>query len=288
MFEKKIDRDEQLKKDKHTILEGYVTENLYYKQFLENSSIEFSKGWWYGQANFRDFYFVLKDELSDFDREIIKILGPENCFKVTLDNKCFKFIQVDNVFTSEQFKQAFNLKQSNFSTVAEKGVKDIGRQEKCIEYFEKNNIDLDICTERYFANDFLSRYFYSCVNIDVFQKNNGKIEIVEIKFKTETNNDTFGINVGQYNVFKKLVSKGMNLNHFILYKDKENKDKSIFEYINDNEINKYWIYSNIDIKDIKEVKKEAPKKTNVYGKKAQQYYEIKTDKISNKVDLNIK
>ncbi|SHH19526.1 hypothetical protein SAMN02745135_00003 [Caloranaerobacter azorensis DSM 13643] len=37
---------QQLLKDKHTLLEGYVTEQLFYNQFLSNGNISFSNGWW--------------------------------------------------------------------------------------------------------------------------------------------------------------------------------------------------------------------------------------------------
>ena len=57
---------EQLKRDKHTLLEGYVTEHLFKKQFLAGRTIEeYSHGWWTGMLRGKRFLFILKDNLNN-------------------------------------------------------------------------------------------------------------------------------------------------------------------------------------------------------------------------------
>ena len=55
----------QILRDKHTLLEGYVTEYLYKTQFLESRPQNYTCGWWSAEVGGQRFFFVVKEKLSE-------------------------------------------------------------------------------------------------------------------------------------------------------------------------------------------------------------------------------
>lgn len=101
---------QQLLNDKHTLLEGYVTEQLFYRQFLKNNSIPFSSGWWMTNYNEIRLFFIVKECLSDFDQEIIKkIPSPHQCWQVYLNGEEFVFIKDSIHLMQREFINKFKL-----------------------------------------------------------------------------------------------------------------------------------------------------------------------------------
>ena len=79
-------------------------------------------------------------------------------------------------------------------------------------FFYNHSLLIKVATERNFADDILTVYFNSIVNIDFFAlKPSGRICVLEVKFKFASRAGTFGINVGQFGLFELLANHGMEI-----------------------------------------------------------------------------
>lgn len=304
MFEDPARAKSQILKDKHTLLEGYVTEYLYERQFLWQSPEQYTRGWWAAEKFLQEskfhqrFFFVVKEELNDVDRAVMQKLSRWNfpCWWVCPSGDTWCFKHGDRTLTTQQFFEEYKeygLDEEDSTSVAN-SVRDPERQNRCIAFFEKHGLVREIATERYFADDFLSVHFDSLVNIDFFkQTDDGQLRAIEVKFKFESRNGTFGINWGQYFLFEQLRRLGIPVEHWILYnslgrsdaKKKGQKDCSIFTFLTQSG-EKYWlsgyIHTNGPRKD-----GTAPAETSVTGKREQRYYEFDKREFNQKTPLKI-
>lgn len=278
--------------DKETILEGYVSEYLFEKQFLNSKNKDYTHGIWIAQLfnnkknneGVVNYFFIFKQELSNFDK---KLLSNTELKKIFM---CFHAYEKDNQWWFSDGVQTFNQKEFLQRIENNKTPKPIydyehqmtNRKEKCIDYFEEHNILLPIANERNFANNFLSVYFDSVVNIDYLAcGDNGEIDVYEVKFKNESKAGYFGINIGQQKVLKHLSCCNFNIYYVVLYKDKRHSDYHIFDYINASDIPKKWYIGKIDI-DNYVGDGTAPDDTSIYGNRSQQYYNYDKSTILDK------
>lgn len=277
------DRDSainQLKRDKHTLLEGYVTEFLFERQFLKSRSGRYTHGWWSGIINGERFFFVLKEQLSSLDQEVLTVLNTNyNCWQAIYKNGEWIFGKDEMWYSQSEFLNKFNLVKRQAAVHATSDTTDIDRQNKCIDFFDANSIIICTAIERNFADDFLSVYFKGILNVDYFTKNKeGNLCVVEVKFKNESYDGVFGINIGEVALFTELRRMGFKVIHTILYKNRENKEMSIFDYLNSNTIEHAWYIGVFDEKDL-DAPAVAPSKTSVDGKKNQYFYKLKKSKM---------
>lgn len=277
------DRDtaiNQLKRDKHTLLEGYVTEFLFERQFLKSRSETYTHGWWSGTINGKRFFFVLKAQLSSLDQEVLTALNTNyNCWQATYKNGEWFFCKDEKWYSQIEFLNKLNLVKRQAAIHATSATTDADRQNKCIDFFDANNIIICTAIERNFADDFLSVYFNGILNVDYFTKNKeGKLCVVEVKFKNESYDDVFGINIGEVDLFIQLRRIGFKVIHTILYKNRENKEMSIFDYLKSNSIEHAWYIGVFDEKNL-DAPALAPSKTSVDGKKNQYFYKLKKSKM---------
>ena len=77
MENKKSYPEWKLSKVKHTILEGYVTEHIFEKQFLKLTPEKFTSGWWSAIINDQRFFFLVSKTLNDVDRRVVEILSQK-------------------------------------------------------------------------------------------------------------------------------------------------------------------------------------------------------------------
>lgn len=274
MFEDAFFAKRQILKDKHTLLEGYVTEYLYENQFLARKPDQYTSGWWSAEVGGKRFFFVVKEKLNDVDCAVMRILSRQFiCWRAFPQKEKWLFHNGDTHLDMSQFLAQFHLRKRGNSKLAEKETRDSVRQKRCVDFFERHQLLQKIAVERYFANDFLSVFFYSLVNIDYFVlRNNGQLTAIEVKFKFESENGKFGVNSGQYNLFTLLENNGFEVQHWILYNWTKDKELSIFGFL-DEDMEKYWLYGQIRT-DVPRVKKTAPKETSVHGSKSQGFYEF--------------
>ena len=277
---------EQLKRDKHTLLEGYVTEHLFKKQFLAGRTKEkYSHGWWTGMLRGKRFLFILKNNLNNIDKEIINTFKKDyECWQVLYTNEGLRrFINDDysESLSETDFFEIYKLERKQLPLKATSETSNNQRQNRCIEYFKNHQLLNEIAVERNFADDFLSVFFSSIINIDYFTKNeNDELCAIEIKFKNETFDGYFGIDAGPISLLLEIRSKGIKVYHVILYKDRDHKDMSIFDYIEDTTIDKAWYIHNFEKEDIVGYS-EAPEKTSVDGKKKQSFGQIRKEVVLN-------
>lgn len=59
MFEDNNNCEIQLYKDKQTLFEGYVVEQLFEEQYMKGK--KFTSGWWVVNRYGKDYYFCLND-----------------------------------------------------------------------------------------------------------------------------------------------------------------------------------------------------------------------------------
>lgn len=280
--------------DKETILEGYVSEYLFEKQFLDNKNKDYTHGIWIAQL-FKDkknndeaanFFFIFKQELSNFDKKLLSNTDLKKSFM------CFHAYEKDNQWWFSDGVKTFNQKEFLQRIKNNRIPKPIdehehehqmtNRKEKCIDFFEEQNILLKIANERHFANDFLSVYFDSVVNIDYLAcGDGGELDIYEVKFKNESKAGYFGINVGQQKVLKRLSCCNFNIYYVVLYKDKKYSSFHIFDYINASDVPKKWYIGKIDI-DNYVGHGTAPDDTSINGDHPQSHYNYDKSPILDK------
>jgi hypothetical protein len=266
----------QLLRDKHNLLEGYITEYFFEKQFLKE---KYTDGWWVAFYNNTKIFFILKDALNPLDHEIInKISYRYDCWQVYLINSTFVFASSSFdgvVYTTDQFIKKYDLHQIRTPLIANSDLRDEQRQNEAIQFFSDKKIE-KIVISRYFANNFLTCFFTAITNIDFFVKTGSKINAIEVKYKFESKNGYFGLSMSERSVFKDLSELGLSIYYFILYNHMHEKN-GILTFINHE--NKKWIYRNIThIDRFRIAKSYAPYKTSIDGNTLHQYIEISYNK----------
>ena len=290
MFSDELSAKEQILQDKHTLLEGYVVEYLYRKQFLSSGDTEYTSGWWFAYRTGQPgFFFVVTENPNKVDREIIDVLSSQfNVLTAYPEGESWYFYQDGTRLSMNQFLAKFDLKISTASFVAKQNVRNIQRQQKCLSFFESHDMLRKVAIERNFADSVLSPCFTSLLNIDCFiRRHNGKLCVIEIKFKNETARGTFGINRGQYQLFKKLASMGFEIQNWILFKKQYNKkDISIFDFLRQPG-KKWWRLGMIDTENSGNQEKTAPEETSVAGNRQQTYVEFDASEFEYKAPLSV-
>ncbi len=283
MFEQSKEAKEQILRDKHTLLEGYVTEYLFEKQFLTEKDKSYTNGWWSALRGKKRFFFLVKEEPNDLDEKVFRLLNSRyTCWRAYPEKEEWFFSDGQSKISEKEFLTRYGFKAIHNHLSATNEIKDSQRQNQCIEFFENHNIMTKIAIERNFADDFLTVYFNNSVNMDYIIMNaGGHLCVMEIKFKYENKAGYFGINTGQVQMFEKLEELGFEIHHMILYNQTKNKDLSIFGFLNKKSLKKYWLYSKLTDFSNRE-KSTAPEATSVDGKRRQAYYLFGMNEISKK------
>lgn len=286
MFERTEDARAQILRDKHTLLEGYVTEYLFEHQFLIEKEKSYTNGWWSALRGKKRFFFLVKEKMNDLDQKVFDLLNSRySCWRAYPEKEKWFLSDGRNKMSEKEFLTRYNLQAVHNQLSATSEIRDTNRQNQCIEFFENHQIMTKIAVERNFADDFLTVYFNSPVNMDYITRNvNGDLCVMEIKFKYENKAGYFGINAGQTMMFEELEKLGFEIHHMILYNHTKDKDLSIFGFLNMKTLKKYWLYSRLtDFADRK--KSTAPAETSVDGTKRQAYYLFGMDEMSAKYSL---
>ena len=267
----------QLLKDKHTLLEGYITEHLFYNQFLKNNTIPSTDGWWTTEYKNNKLFFIVKEELCPLDEEIINLISPQHeCWHVYLQQDKFIFKNNNIKLFEEDFVSKYELFKIRNPMTASKETRNFNRQKQSINFFRENKILGKIAIERKFANNFLTVYFRGMINIDMFTKKNEQINVIEIKYKYESKDGYFGVNTGQMKMFEFFMRLNFNVHHFVLYNFTRDMTLSIFGFLrlNSEPPNiKEWYFKKLNVE---EVYNEgiAPEMTSVSGNFRQTYFKI--------------
>lgn len=277
----------QLLNDKHTLLEGYITEQLFYNQFLKNNTTPNTDGWWTTEYKNVKLFFVVKEKLNSLDKEIIMRIPPQHqCWQVYLEQDKFIFEKENIKLSEEDFINRFKLPQIRKPMVASDETRDSERQNQSIEFFEQNKILKKIATERKFANNFLTVYFKGMINIDMFTKKNEQINVIEIKYKYESRDGHFGVNTGQMKMFEFFMRINFNVHHFVLYNFTRDMHLSIFGFLKLNlefPNEKEWYFKKLNLEEVYN-ESIAPEMTSVSGRFRQAYYKIpKKEMVRNRI-----
>lgn len=288
MFEDPSSAKDQIRKDKHAMLEGYVTEYLYENQFLAQFPEKYTHGWWSASRFDQRFFFVVKEALNNLDRTIMKKLSEQgySCWWAYPQGNAWYFKHGDCSLSEREFLDKYHLRAKGTAGYAASQSRDPDRQTRCIDFFERHQLLQQIATERYFADNFLTVYFETLVNVDFFKEtDDGQLKAIEVKFKFEARNRKFGINLGQYQLFELLGQAGISVEHWILYNSSHNSSLSIFGFL-EGDMEKYWISGAVDTKGRRR-QQVAPKETSVYGKRTQGYYELDMSEFPDKTALRL-
>ena len=275
---------ELLIKYKETVLEGYVSEYLFEKQFLDSSNREYAHGIWTAKWGGLHLFFIFKQELSDIDKKILsnKLLNLLfSCWHVYEKDDKFYFSNENVTYDEKAFLNSVgNARVSRPVPIDKDGLTE--RKKKCIDFFKNNNLLFPIATERQFVNSFLEVHFYSVINIDYIALNrDGELLLYEVKFKDENREGYFGINAGQKNLLGLLEVCGFRIVYAVLYKDRPHSTLNIFDYMNTSDITPKWYFANIDLN--KYVKCQyVAKYTSLHGIWRQKVYYYDKNEILDK------
>lgn len=278
MFESDSAAKKQIFKDKHTLLEGYVSEYLFEKQFITNKGRSCVKGCWVAVNNAKRYLFVLNSTDDSFEKQLVDFLSTQfEVWKVYNINNEWIFESNGRKYCLDAFaKHEGLIKNKPLSAVSQ--TRDSQRQQQCCDFFIEKGILQEVAFTRCFADDILSPYFGSVVNIDFITRNkDGKYCIIETKYKYEDHSGCFGINVGQIKLFEILHNMGCLVYNVILYNYTKNDRVSVFDFLQMSGREKQWIISEITDFDYSRLKL-APTKTSVDGKKKQGFYPVEKNK----------
>ena len=277
VFVSEEDAKKQLKKDKHNLLEGYVSEYCFEKQFLSSGSVRYTKGWWIAHGKDEYVAFCYKEDFNEIDENIASylLLGMP-VWHVRFNGAWeFRNIKTNERLSLQELTKSYHTVSFSSPIEATSETRDDDRQTKCIEFFQRKGILIDIAEQRKFANDVLSPSFNGLINVDFFSINKRQEPcVIEIKFKYPANDNTFGFDKGLGDTFDYLSNNcRVKICHFILYKPIRSEEYSIFDYLKDTRVERFWLFARLlDIGHFK--LKTAPSKTSVDGKKKQQYYAL--------------
>ena len=277
MFEEAACAERQLRRDKHTLLEGYVTEYLFERQLLLPQPDCYASGWWSAVVRGQRYFFLVSDYLNAVDRSVLDTLSPRfPCYRAYPRGDTWYFYEngEGEGIPMEQFLVRCQLSAIRPALEAAAGVRDPERQNRCIHFFASHGLLQKIAIERHFADSFLSVYFDAMVNVDFFTlRRNGRLSAAEVKFKYESASGKFGINVGQFQLFSLLEGLGVQIQHWILYNAARDKSLSIFGFLERPDLDRCWRYGLIPTDRMRE-RKVAPSETSVSGQNKQPYYEL--------------
>ena len=275
----------QILRDKHTLLEGYVVESLFERQFLSRNDDAYTKDWWVTFCNGKRLFFIVKKELNDVDKKMRDLLSEDaEVWQIFDENGRWRFCNGGDFVEEQEFVNSHNLRRKNSGLTASYDTRNDARQQKCLRFFEANGILLPVAHIRHFADDFMTEYFGGGVNMDFITLKNGVLHVIEVKFKYENRAGAFGINIGQYQLFEYLPQKGVVVDHFILYNSSKSKELSIFGFL-ESGYKKEWIWA-VVLNDKKQVRLSvAPRETSVNGMREQAFVSIQKDKFVKVADL---
>lgn len=272
---------QQVVRDKDTILEGYVTEFLFAKQFLSGRQGSYTQGWWHSNDRGRRYFFVVKPVLNDIDVSFAKVvLQTAEVWQAWItDNGTWMLKQfLDSSATPEltesQFVAKCGVDSFRSGLLATSSVRDETRQNKCIAFFKKHDILTKVATERCFADDFLFKHFRSAVNVDFITVNkSGALCVLEVKFKFETRAGKFGVDSGQYHMLTELMGLGLQIHHIVLYNFTKKKDLTIFGFLATNHPSRHWKMCQLR-PGHSAYETVAPSYTSIDGRKLQPYFAL--------------
>ncbi|QUH21795.1 hypothetical protein [Alkaliphilus sp. B6464] len=291
-FSLEINNKEKLKyllsRDKHAILEGVCTEHLFQNDVLPRKkwNNKISLGWWTTRQNNDYIFFKVSSEyVTQNDISIFRHFIKNNmkCIYVKFENTgTYKFLEVNsNIYLIEknnyieqflsfnEFIIKYNLKEIRQPLLAANDVRDTARQEKAIDFFDKNGLLEDTAIQRHFANFFLTVYYgYAVWNIDGLLVDNDKVLAYEIKFKYPTKSNTFGLNIGVAKLFEWLHNKDIKIYHAILLNPTNSEKVSVLDVLSNKSLYREtnWICYRINPTNLFNSSGIAPSKTQIEGR----------------------
>lgn len=140
MFENLLDAKQQLLKDKHALLEGYVTEYLFEKQFLRSQNGKYfsgyTNGWWSAGIGEHRFFFLVAPSLNNIDRRVIQSLAPQyEVWRAWPEKENWHFYKGNLDLELKSFLHRFKLSPFRSGGKATATTRDIERQSKCLDFF---------------------------------------------------------------------------------------------------------------------------------------------------------
>jgi bisphosphoglycerate-dependent phosphoglycerate mutase len=298
VFRNKETMKNLLKRDKHELLEGLCTEMIFINEVLspKNAVDTVSTNWWavysrnFGKDPifFKAQYYPLKStDILVMKRLVEKglvvyyvyvnrnldvrfILANEHL--KAIENKQFSQMSI----SMADFIKKYHLKKLRSPLLADEKSRIESKQNKAIEYFEKEGVLKEVVFQRYFANYFLSVYTPAVMNIDGFILNEKGLSVYEIKFKYKAQDGTFGINKGLLRLFMFMEQKNVPVYHFILENRKNNRHITALDGLDKPELKKkfVWIYCKLERNIIDMKEKKAPADTSVDSRKTQIHYSV--------------
>lgn len=291
-----------LKRDKHKLLEGMVVEDLFMRDivFPQKWDQFTSKGWWAvedtkGRSDYILFH-VTEHPPTEADKFVYNFFVPLKVpiYHVVLSNNNLYFLELkeelltkpinsENYINEYTFLSKNNLIKHRNVHLAVEDTRDSFSQDRAIMYFERNGILKDVALQRYFANYFLTVYFKGhIINIDSFVLFKNGLSAIEIKFKYPDKSGHYGINSGQSQLFKWLISSGINIYHYIAQNPSHNKGIGIFEVLTTHSLksNFYWEFVQLDKNELSGTDSTAPQETSIAGDKTMSFKSIDSSKFN--------
>ena len=149
MFERFEDAEKQILQNKHTLLEGYVTEYLFEKQFPLALHRNYTSGWWCAEIENKRFFFVVSESFNDVDQKMIQILSKQfSVWRAYPTGNIWFFYSEESTLSLPQFVSRHHLYKRAKPHPAAELTRDLGRQMKCVNFFKSNNILRKIAIER--------------------------------------------------------------------------------------------------------------------------------------------
>jgi len=277
--------------DKHTRIEGLCSEHLFMEEIGSLLNPIVSDYWMSG--NYHQYYLTrfvtdTQNRLTENDFSIFEKFRTMNIpVRIVYYDESRK-IFLETFYKKDKHKKYTKPTECEFKPLQElkDGYCDEERFNKAFEFLLSRQNIKSVVLRRLFANHIMDNYSWDLDGFHITK--NKQIILFEIKHKFPAANDTFGINVGQANMFRHLTKNNIKVIHTILLKPRESEDISAIDLVTDSRYRPTsWIYTLFDYSKLILVEKAAPEKTQLRGEKTIKYYEIKRDRFKNLKILGI-
>ncbi|QJW92473.1 hypothetical protein HNV11_23670 (plasmid) [Spirosoma taeanense] len=275
-----------LSRDKHTRIEGLVTEALFYDEIIKGQFKKCTSGFWFKRDGNRfkvTKVLVSSADLRQIDYDILNyfLLKGLSCYVVWFVPDQREFFYVKYVgqtinFESEHSKYPKNPKKA---LIPKETDRDCKRHQQASEYLERSGFLYKSAVERMFVNCWLGDVFLWDVDYIAVYKDH--LVAFEVKQKYPTRMGTYGLNTGLVYLFSFLESVGIAVIHVVLRKPTRDFNIPAIDLYTKPEYRALTDWVAIRFKDevLTKSQSKAPAFTSIGGGQALDYYHVDAERF---------
>ena len=279
--------------DKHTRIEGLCSEAVFMEDIVEGNLSPVTEDFWFTRSGRTAKYEIIKvvtsydKPLSELDYLILdKLATAEGILKTGIvhfdeSTNTFRVFRHLEGQRYDQLREMGNVwPLSGKGMIAEDADRNEERTIKACDFLAERGLLKEAAIKRIFANCILDRA--ALWDVDAFTLAGQTVVALEVKHKYPTNNEKFGVNVGQEDLFGFLIGTEMAVIHIILEKPVHRPAFPAIDLLTKEEyIEKaVWRFIRLVPENLSGAVSRAPASTSIYGHMELSYRGIPVEKFA--------